>query len=237
MRDCGDPRVRLVSQENAGVSAVRNRGVAEAKSECVAFLDADDEWRVDFLETVWKLRERFPEAGMWGTAYAEVYAQGPAKERMRLDETLHQHPEGLLINFFNMPGVEQPINPSSMMVRKDALLKVGGFMPGLVRAEDTDLLIQMALRYPIAYCPVVKCVYHMEADNRSDQALYTGNLPFFRHARLFLRECGDGRELGEDVKQYLARWHTGRLARNWLTGNYAAMVEIVATAGESKDIA
>ena len=40
-----DSRIRLIHQENAGVSAARNKGIEEAKYELIALLDADDEWK------------------------------------------------------------------------------------------------------------------------------------------------------------------------------------------------
>lgn len=52
-----DPRIRLVQQEGKGVSEARNQGIRESKSKLIVFLDADDEWMPDYLETVLKLRE------------------------------------------------------------------------------------------------------------------------------------------------------------------------------------
>ncbi len=223
----GDPRVRLIQQVNAGASAARNRGVKEAKSGLVAFLDADDEWWADFLETVLALRRRFPQAAVWGTAYTEMH-QGGRLRRLPLDAETRRQVEGLLINFFLFSiRSGQPCNCSSMMVRKDALLAIGGFPSELVRLTDTHTLFRLALRHPIAYCPLEKAIYHMEAENRTGGCVYSGNFRFFDDARAYCHATGGGISLSEHVRHYLGYMHTGGLYRNWLAGNRKAMREII----------
>lgn len=234
IREYADPRIRLVQQANAGASAARNRGVAEAKAELVAFLDADDEWAGDFLETVLALRKRFAQAAVWGTAYTEMHPGGQLRQ-LPLDEKTRRQAAGLLINFFLFSiQIGQPCNCSSMMVRKDALLEVGGFPAELVRLTDTHTLFRLALRHPIAYYPIAKAIYHMEAENRTGGCVYSGNFQFFEAARAFSRALGTASHIGADVKQYLGEMHTGGLYRNWLAGNRAAMREIIRDCGGIK---
>lgn len=63
--------VRYIHQENAGVSAARNRGIREASGVCLAFLDSDDEWRPEKLEVQLALHRVHPEIG-WSITNCEV---------------------------------------------------------------------------------------------------------------------------------------------------------------------
>ncbi|NLZ30356.1 MAG: glycosyltransferase family 2 protein, partial [Methanomicrobiales archaeon] len=69
VRGFDDPRIRVIRQENRGVSAARNRGIEAARADFIAFLDADDEWMPTHLGALLRLRGRYPRAGAYGTAY------------------------------------------------------------------------------------------------------------------------------------------------------------------------
>ena len=72
VREIKEPRILVIDQANAGVSAARNRGIDAAKGDLIAFLDADDLWNPDFLSAIMRLYQRFPWAGLYATAYRIV---------------------------------------------------------------------------------------------------------------------------------------------------------------------
>jgi glycosyltransferase involved in cell wall biosynthesis len=63
------PCLRLIRRENQRVSAARNRGIAKATGDLIAFLEADDAWKPCFLEVIPRLRGKYPQAGAYATAY------------------------------------------------------------------------------------------------------------------------------------------------------------------------
>jgi glycosyltransferase involved in cell wall biosynthesis len=65
-----DERIRVISQENRGPGAARNRGIKEATCEYVAFLDADDQWYRWYLENSIKAIDQ-SDAGFVGAMYYE----------------------------------------------------------------------------------------------------------------------------------------------------------------------
>ena len=72
-------KIRLIRQTNGGVSKARNRGIAEAKGDIIAFIDADDEWKPTYIETISRLVELYPCCGVYATSYEKIDAYGNKK--------------------------------------------------------------------------------------------------------------------------------------------------------------
>jgi glycosyltransferase involved in cell wall biosynthesis len=165
-----DPRVRLICQQNMGVSAARNRGIGVARSDFVAFLDADDEWLPTHLETILRLRRRFPQCGAYATAFRVVTPRG---QRTPLFAGIPAPPfEGVIPNYFHTTRGSQAVCSSAVAVPKEVFATCGPFPEGEQRREDLDMWCRIALEYPIVFSTSVGAVYHTEAEGR---ALNTGH--------------------------------------------------------------
>ena len=147
-----DPRIRCVRQANGGVAAARNAGLRAARGEWVALLDADDHWRPTHLARLHQLRERFPGVVLCGGACSYIGAGGriydPALSAQRLSA-----PDGLSViddYFQEAHDHHLPFNSSSVMLRRDVALAVGGFMQGVTAGEDLLMWARMACAGPVA---------------------------------------------------------------------------------------
>jgi hypothetical protein len=155
-----DPRVRLIRQVNGGLAAARNRGIAEASGEWVAFLDADDTWRPEHLAQIAGLTERNPEAGLVLTAFWIDRGRG-MRRQVRLARR-HIEARGGIKDYFALPSGKS--SSSASAVRRDAILEAGGFRH--MFGEDIDLFLRMAAMGPVAYGREATSVWHVDAQNR-----------------------------------------------------------------------
>lgn len=165
VRQITDPRLRLITQANAGVSAARNRGIQESSCELIAFLDADDEWMPNHLETLIALRSKYPEAGIYATAYR--FCEGKKTWRPAFVHCVADPEGGLLEDYFQAALGPPPIWTSAAMIPKHVFTEAGLFPVGMRRGEDLHTWARIALRYRIAWSPVEGAIYHFSADNRA----------------------------------------------------------------------
>jgi glycosyltransferase involved in cell wall biosynthesis len=146
-----DQRLRLVRQDNMGVSAARNKGISEGKGEYIAFLDADDEWDVGFLDAVVNLSNRYPQAGIYGTGYRLIFPQGPCTEITAV-EAIKQETSLLVTDYFYREGSGcDLIHVSGVMIPRRIFGEVGVFKIGEHYGQDIELWARIALRYPLGY--------------------------------------------------------------------------------------
>jgi glycosyltransferase involved in cell wall biosynthesis len=163
-----DDRIRLITQTNQGVSAVRNRGIHEAKYKYIAFLDADDEWAPDYLATQIQLIQKFPECGVFACAY-EFHEEDGSIKNLILNKITFKETQGILSNYFEVAACSHPpLWTSAIVVEKEAILSVGGFPLGVDLGEDLLTWAKLAVRYRIAY-DITPLAYYNRINPEKDE--------------------------------------------------------------------
>lgn len=168
VKSYADSRIRLIHQANQGPSEARNRGIEESKFSYIAFLDADDEWLPDYLDSRKRLIEQFPQAGIYAGAYQ--FDDG----KRQWEPRYHLIPPGktdlMLPNYFlsAKPG-SLPVWTSATVIPKKVLEEIGGFPRNVPRGQDLECWSRVALKYPVAFTRQVGAIYHKDAVNRHDK--------------------------------------------------------------------
>jgi glycosyltransferase involved in cell wall biosynthesis len=139
-----DSRVRAYRQENAGLASTLNRAISYAKSTYIARQDQDDVMLPGRLEKQFAFMAQHPEVAGVGT-WAEIMVGGDPSELLLAFPTSHEALSLWLL--FDNPFVH-----SSMLLRKDALLSVGGYCEDRSRQppEDYELWSRLARNYRLA---------------------------------------------------------------------------------------
>lgn len=228
-----DTRINLIHQSNQGVSAARNRGVAAAVHEWIAFLDADDEWLPDFLETILTLMRQFPNCGAYATSARVIRPNG----RVDTPKFAGLPPPpwaGIIPNFFETFQSGYAFNASSTVVSKQILLDVGGFPVGVKLSEDVVCWIQVAIRHPIAYSTAPLVVYHQEAANRSNVLKNLAEEPYIHIIRAAIQNGELPQELQAEALEFIAQRQIFTATANIMEGSPAYARQILASCRYTK---
>lgn len=155
-----EPRLRVVSYDNAGQAVSRNRGLELAQGEYVSFIDADDLWTPDKLAdqlAALTARPRAAIAYSWTDhidATGQFLRHGP---QLCFEGNVLRK---LLYSDFIGSG-------SNILVRRSAIVEIGGFDPSLPPSEDWDCWLRLAQRFEFVVVPKPHILYRVSSQSSS----------------------------------------------------------------------
>lgn len=207
VKDIDDKRIRIISQENAGVAAARNTGIKEAKGEYIAFLDADDEWKTDYLSIQMQLAETHPQCDVFATNY--IFCDDKNKLTNTIIRNLPFEEEGELTNYFQVASCSNPpICSISVMVRTRAIQEIGGFPLGIRSGEDLLTWARLAVRHKIAYSKKVCAIYNVPSISPHSRPTRVPQRPDIVGAEL--SKLYNANKSIAGLKAYVGLWHKMR---------------------------
>ncbi len=218
-----DRRIRLIHQQNAGVSAARNRGIEEAKGELIAFLDADDEWKPEYLATQYQLSLKYPECSVFACNYEFRDVEGKVTPTI-IRKLSFAEEDGILTNYFEVASCSHPpLWTSAVAVRMSALQTIGGFPMGIKSGEDLLTWARLAYKYKIAFSRRV-CACYILPDKLGNQSRDSHikdikQVPDFIGGEIDSFYKKSSGKLKKDIRKYLSFWYKMRASIN-LSLNY-----------------
>lgn len=189
-----DPRIRIVKQGNAGPGAARNRGIAEAQGEFIAFLDADDEWLPDYLSESLLLLDQY---GSGVASITSGYIEHPAGVSR---ETLW-HARGLRDGIARLTPETAPafviallayMSPCTTVVRATTVRRWQGFYERdhCMYGEDAHLWLKVLLNESVAVNlkPLVRIHFEASGPTQTRRSVRPVE-PFLIHPEEIEKSC------------------------------------------------
>jgi Glycosyl transferase family 2 len=245
-----DPRIRLVSQANGGVSRARNAGIALAQGEWVAFLDADDWLHPAYFASLLEAQKQYPDADVVATQFMTIphTYHGVWPPKWRLPACPFQ--AELIVDLPRRWMKSPTLHTSAVSVRTSRLANMQPcFAPGESVGEDIDLWLRLGEVSPIVLISAPLAAYRSDVENSLSGAIPPLIVPAFMHRMLdrargrtgqmnrsnrqsllmlashieitLAREALAAGQRGKAIKMLLGNCHAGRSRRWWST---AAMV-------------
>lgn len=198
-------RVDYIRVSHRGSSAARNAGLDRLRTDAVVFLDADDLLLPGALACRTALLARGEAA--WG--HTEGFVQSPAGER-QLFSSVHPPVTGLVEGWLFEDLLRRNfITTDAAIIRRDALLKLGGFDETITGTEDWDLWLRLAGSSPVLYSRQPTFVYRLRANSLSRDRQRMDRMRFRTLVKADQLYPGKVRRASRAVRRSVADAHNG----------------------------
>jgi glycosyltransferase involved in cell wall biosynthesis len=210
-----DPRIRVVTQEQCGLTRTLNRGLAESTGEYVARHDADDLSAPERFDRQLAYLREHREAGAVGTFGITIDDRGREVAPFPVRTGPAQVRKALL-------SLQATPIHGSMMFRRSTVTEIGGYRPGFRQAQDLDLWLRLSERYAIDNIPSVLYRWRLHqrgisTAQRAAQLMYAGIAVVFATERQLrgadsydLLQAYDG-----DIERFSAEYTLRALLEAW----------------------
>ncbi|UPT69760.1 MAG: glycosyltransferase family 2 protein [Flavobacterium sp. JAD_PAG50586_2] len=212
-----DDRIRYFSKGNEGVAATRNFGIEKATSDFICFLDSDDYWYPDFLETMHSFTSEFPDQKVFACAI-EI---GTKNNYIKAHYSIPEKSDFEIVNFFESSQKECVLWTSSVCIHKSVFGKAGIFDTKIKHGEDTELWIRIGLQFSIVFIQKVLARYVY------DEKSVSRNLGYFFEPYTFDKYATQEKE-NPALKKYMDLNRFSAVIKSNINGDWKTAMEIYA---------
>lgn len=230
-----DPRIRVLRQPNAGAAAARNRALLEARGVHTAFLDADDSWHPEFLESMEAALASDPDAGIAYCGWQNLGLGGGRDAPFVPPEYENSDKIQALLG-----GCRWPIHAA--LVRTEAIHDSGRFDERLSSCMDFDLWLRLGTIHRLVRVPRVLAYYHHHGGEQITKNRARIALNHWRAQQKYLRanpairdQLGDARARQLTDGELLQRGYASYWKRDFIAARQIFRAVMARGYGKARD--
>ena len=207
-------QIKIIHQENGGVSVARNTAISASKGEYIVFLDADDVWHTNHLEVMNELITEYPDAGLYATFTRTELVNGGIIEECNFfkDKPDVVYLEDFFKAYYNDKSA-MIFNITTACFSRKALDVTGLFPVGCAIGEDLELSLRVAAYFPVVLSKKATGTYKKTNSTATKDISFDPDWKFFDTVNNLYSDSRIGSDKKENLKKIM-QWFTMRKARH-----------------------